>query len=184
MPKRAKISKLLVIDASVAQSAGGEKATDPISISCRDCLETIRKVCHRMVITPEISREWDRHQSSFARGWRRWMISKRKVARLTPTLNPEIYDVIGELITVEKQQADILKDTLLVEAAVSSDKTILSLDDRMRRLLMVLAPQVREVGELVWVNPTNAEENCLPWLKEGAQPEKHRQIGFPPAETP
>jgi hypothetical protein len=184
MPKRAKISKLLVIDASVARSAGDAKATDPISIACRDCLETIRKVCHRMVITTEISAEWNRHQSSFASGWRRWMISKRKFVRLAPTLDPELYDAIGQLITIEQQQAAMLKDTLLVEAAVSSDKIILSLDERVRRLLVVVAPKVRAVGELIWVNPSKVEENCLTWLQQGAQVEQHRQISFIPADTP
>jgi hypothetical protein len=183
MPRRAKQSKLLVIDASVARSAGDAKATDPISIACRDCLETIRKVCHRMVITTEISVEWNNHQSSFARGWRRWMISKRKVVHLTVNLEPELYDAIGDLITVGKQQADILKDALLVEAAVSADKIILSLDNSARTLFVAVAPKVGKIQEIAWVNPTKVEENCLVWLQEGAQPEKHRQIGFTPADT-
>lgn len=46
-----KISKRLVIDASVARSAGKKDATDPRSVRCRDFLKTVLEISHRVVMT-------------------------------------------------------------------------------------------------------------------------------------
>ena len=48
-----KVSKRLVIDASVARAAGGEDATYPISVSCRDFLKAVLDLSHRVVMTPD-----------------------------------------------------------------------------------------------------------------------------------
>ena len=62
-----KVSKRLVIDASVARAAGGEDATFPISVYCRDFLQAVLDISHRVVMTPDIRDEWNKHQSKSAR---------------------------------------------------------------------------------------------------------------------
>ena len=57
MPQKKK--RLLVIDASVARAAGGAEATAQVSRECRDFLSTVLTVCHQIVMTPEISEEWN-----------------------------------------------------------------------------------------------------------------------------
>lgn len=47
----AKVSKLLVIDTSVVGAAGGPDATYPTSVHCRDFLQAVLDICHRVVIT-------------------------------------------------------------------------------------------------------------------------------------
>ncbi|MGA9382780.1 MAG: hypothetical protein WBV73_28800 [Phormidium sp.] len=69
-----KVSKLLVIDASVARAAGGESAKSPTSKYCRDFLLAVLDISHRVVMTPDIRKEWDKHQSSFARTWLRTIV--------------------------------------------------------------------------------------------------------------
>ncbi|VXD11233.1 hypothetical protein PL8927_140065 [Planktothrix serta PCC 8927] len=73
-----KQSKYLVIDASVARSCGGEDAKHPTSKNCRDFLNAVLKICHSMVMTPELKVEWNKHESTFARKWRVSMIARRK----------------------------------------------------------------------------------------------------------
>ena len=41
--------RLVVVDASVVGSAG--ETDHPVSSSCRSCLEEIRLICHRVVLT-------------------------------------------------------------------------------------------------------------------------------------
>jgi hypothetical protein len=77
-----KISRRLVIDASVARSSGGEAATYPTSKHCRDFLKATLKICHRVVMTPDIMEEWRAHQSGFARRWRVSMEARKKVERM------------------------------------------------------------------------------------------------------
>jgi hypothetical protein len=54
MSKKAKVSKLLVIDASIARSCGAPNATFPTSKNCRDFLNAVLTICHRMVLTDDI----------------------------------------------------------------------------------------------------------------------------------
>lgn len=68
----------LVVDASVAQAAGGKGARSDVSKSCRDTLQAILDICHRLVLTKEMRREWNKHQSSFARTWRVSMVARKK----------------------------------------------------------------------------------------------------------
>ena len=48
----------LVIDASVAQSAGGEGAVNGVSKRCREFLVAAYDLAFRVAMTPEIAREW------------------------------------------------------------------------------------------------------------------------------
>ena len=51
-------SKRLVIDADVLHSAGGEEATHSTAKRCRDFLKAVLTICHRVVRTPDIDKEW------------------------------------------------------------------------------------------------------------------------------
>ena len=60
---KGKDSKRLVIDASIARSAGGSKATVACSTHCRDFLKSVLEICHRIVMTPEMMSEKKNTQS-------------------------------------------------------------------------------------------------------------------------
>ncbi|MEO1288585.1 MAG: hypothetical protein AAFV93_12520 [Chloroflexota bacterium] len=53
--------KCLVIDASILRGAGGENATHPKPIRCRDFLAEIQALGHKVIVTREIKQEWDKH---------------------------------------------------------------------------------------------------------------------------
>src|ERR1700694_5328998 len=71
-----RISRLLVVDASVVRAAG--RSDNPVSSRTWFFLESVRVICHRVAVNPKIREEWWRHQSRVADGWRRAMYARRK----------------------------------------------------------------------------------------------------------
>jgi len=67
----------------------------------------------------------------------------------------------------------------LIEAAIATDRIVISLDDNTaRRFFGRVAVQVDELKEIVWVNPPKIEEEKpIEWLENGAKPEKERMLG-------
>ncbi len=174
---RTKNSKQLVIDTDVAQASGDENATAPRAINCRDFLKEVMTQKHRMVMTRKISNEWNRHQSRFALEWRASMDARRKVVRIDPLENRELQDKITNTTDNEDDTEAIQKDMHLLEAAMQTDKTIVSLDETIRSLFAYASRQVGEIRNIIWVNPERTtEEQPITWLKNGALPEVHRQL--------
>ncbi len=173
-----KFSKRLVIDASVIFSTGRENPDfpSPKLKRCRDFLLEVFDICHRVVLTPEIKAEWQRHQTVFARDWLSRMEQKGKVERLTETSKPLLRAELDDLEATDQQRQAMLKDALLIEAALASDSLIASLDQTARKLFAEAAGSIRELKKVVWVNPEIEEEDCLDWLSRGARSEKKRQL--------
>ncbi|MCL1464925.1 hypothetical protein [Argonema galeatum] len=180
----AKVSKRLVIYASVARAAGSEDAKDPKSQNCRDFLKAVRNICHRIVMTPDIKEEWNKHQSIFASRWRSSMVAKKKLEYLSEiVVDDELWSQVEDFTEFDNQRSAMIKDLLLIEAALATDKIVISLDDRVRKFFAKAAEQVNELKDIVWVNPARPEEQALLWLENGAEPEIERQLGFRPEES-
>lgn len=185
------VGKALVIDASIARAAGPEDATAPTSKQCRDLLVAVLESIHRLTMTPEIQQEWNKHQGRFAIGWRVAMDRKNKIQEIPSPGNADLRDkvtsLIGQKIGKTRVTQEIcsimLKDCVLLEAALQSGKSILSLDEKVRFHFSVATENIGEIREIVWVNPDKAEENAIAWLEAGANPEEHRQLGFQQTET-
>ena len=176
MAKRS--SRRLVIDASVARSSGGPEATFPASKECRDFLIAVLTICHQVVMTAELTEEWNKHQSNFARTWRVSMVARKKLQRINPAQNSSLRARILESTAKKKDQKAVEKDFHLVEAALDADGIVVSLDETARRAFATAAGQVKELGVLVWANPTHESEECSDWLEAGATVEKSRQLGY------
>ncbi|MEW6219041.1 MAG: hypothetical protein AB1634_05820 [Thermodesulfobacteriota bacterium] len=115
-----KMSRAIVIDASVARAAGS--AEHPVSTACRDFLIQILRICHRVVMTVEIAEEWKKHQSGFALRWRAAMESKRKVVRPSVAELPSGLREQAEALPLPpRRMSALLKDLHLVEAALATD---------------------------------------------------------------
>ena len=172
------VSRRLVIDASVARAAGGEDATYPTSKNCRDFLKAVLEICHRVVMTPDIKEEWDKHQSKLASTWRRTMVARKKLEYYPDiAVSDRLWNKIERMAASDKEREAMLKDLRLIEAARTTDKTIISLDDTVRELFRKAAESVDELKDIVWVNPAVAEEHPLEWLENGANPERDRLLG-------
>ncbi len=173
---RAGISKQLVIDTDVAQASGSDTATHPRAKHCRDFLQKVLLKSHSVVMTPKISNEWKKRQSPFARRWRVPMDARKKVCRVDPPEDEELREKIEKTATHEKQIEVMRKDFHLLEAARETDRTIISLDEKVRRCFAHPTQRVGEIRHIVWVNPVFTEEEPLIWLQNGAPPEDCRQL--------
>ena len=175
---RSRDSKRLVVNASVARAAGGEEATASVSINCTEFLETFRYKCpHHVVMTPELSEEWNRHQSKFTTTWLRSMVARKRFDYVEPPVSQALRDEIEGTAIRETEIEVMRKDFRLLEAARETDHTIISLDETIRRLFARAAERVGEIRDIVWVNPERMEEEePIEWLKNGAPPEDHRKL--------
>ena len=174
---RAVDSKRLVIDTDVAQASGSEEATHPRAKHCRDFLQKMLSLGHSVVITPEISNEWKRHRSGFARRWRVSMDARKKVYRVDAPVDEELRNKIERTATGENEIEVMQKDFHLLEAAWATDQSIISLEEIIRQLFARASERVGEIRDIVWVNPERMEEEePLVWVQNGAPPEDHRKL--------
>ena len=174
---RSRDFKRLVVNASVARAAGGEEATVSVSISCTEFLETFRDECpHHVVMTPELSEEWEENQSKFAAGWLKSMIARKRFDYVEPLVNQALRNEIERTATNDNETEDMQKDFHLLEAARETDQTIISLDETIRQLFARASQHVGEIRDIIWVNPSYTEEEPLTWLQNGAPPEDCRKL--------
>ena len=172
-----RLSKRLVIDASIARSSGGAEATFPTSKHCRDLLQAVLRICHRIVMTPKIKTEWDEHQSNFARRWRVSMESRKKVCHLESVPESGLGDKIRGSAQIHGQQEAMLNDLHLILAALETDRVVISLDEQARAYFGQSAVRIGELRAIAWVNPDSVDDQAIGWLEAGASPEKKRQLG-------
>ena len=176
----AKSSRLLVVDASVFLGSGESH--------CRICLETILIVCHHVILTEAIELEWHNpparlvhpYRQRFALNWRRAMSARKKIHRTTVAENVELRGKIARATAEIDDRTAMLEDVHLIEAAIAADNTILSCDKTARELFDKAAVRLGELRLIVWANPCKDEDQCIAWLEQGAEPEKHRRLGFRP----
>lgn len=173
MPR--KFSKCLVIDATVACAAG---FTDhPTSKNCREFLQTVWKICHRIVLMVEIEDEYKMYQSSWASTWLTTMTSKSKDVHLNLIPDNNLRHDVEEVATNENQRVEMLKDMHLLEAALATDLNVVSLDETARRHFQTAAQIVTTLKPILWVNPDLEEDEAISWLESGAPPEPERRLG-------
>ncbi|MEW6130773.1 MAG: hypothetical protein AB1757_27335 [Acidobacteriota bacterium] len=176
MPK--KTSRQLVIDASVARAAGGEETQNPTSKNCRGILIAVLKICHQIVMTLEVYEEWRKHQSNFANEWRASMVARKKLHIVRNTENTDLRYRIEETAKKARDRKAMLKDIHMIEAALASDRIVISLDEIVRTLFSEASQTVKELKTVAWSNPDKIDDHCLNWLEEGAKLEKKRLLGF------
>ncbi len=106
------------------------------------------------------------------------MVARRKLCFVVECSDDELRNRIEDVASSKKDRDAMLKDCLLIEAALATDQTIISLDEIVRELFALASPRVRELREIVWVNPDNVDEQPVKWLGRGAKPERKRKLGF------
>ena len=166
-----------MVDASVARSAGGERAPEGPSRRCREVLEAILLIGHRAVFSPECHAEWRKHQSRYSRRWLRRMDSRRRVIRTESGPDHGFRARLLRLADSESARAAMEKDAHLVEAAIQHDRIVLSRDEAMRGILRDVAAEIGEVAQILWANPALEDDGVLVWLEGGARVEAARRLG-------
>ena len=122
-------------------------------------------ISHRVTMTRVLREEWDRHQSQFAKAWLAEMTSKAKVQ--------DVADVRNEQLRAEAPNTpSAQKDLHLIEAALATDRIVISLDNRARTELAV-----HTAAEVMWVNPVDEGGHVIYWLNKGAEPVDEWKLG-------
>jgi hypothetical protein len=185
------MSRRLIIDSSIARAASGEESVHPVGKQCRDFLQEILRICHRVSFTEPVREEWNRHQSRFAKRWLTAMFARKKVETIPNTENPTLRAKLDELTpeqtenlasisdpaSFEKMVAAMRKDLHLIEAALASDQLVASLDETVREFFVQSAATLKQLKNICWVNPTKEEDDVVEWLANGAKSEKSRRLG-------
>jgi hypothetical protein len=169
-------SKRLVIDASVARAAG--MTEHPTSRACRQALQAILVVCHRIAVTQGLADEWKNHRSRYFVSWRASMTARKKVVWVEPRWEDELRAAIDEHDCSEASRREMRKDVHLISAALGSDRIVIPLDDSARGLFGTLANDEATLRDIAWINPARTQEGPVDWLQRGASREAKRCLGF------
>ena len=171
----------LVIDTSVAAACGHEQiksSPKSVSVRCRDFLMAVEACGHTIKMNKEILDEWKDHESTFARRWRLTMNRAGKV-RDKGSRDAILRENILALAVSEKEHNAMMKDICLLEAALETDRRIVSLDENTARKYFTQAAQsIPKLQEIVWVNPDKPDENPIEWLEADAPADEFRMLGY------
>jgi hypothetical protein len=162
-----KMSRRIVVDASVAASAG--EGEHPASARCRGFLLDMLTICHRVTMSAEIMTEWDNHASPYSIRWLAAMRGKGKVLRVNPEPGTLMEAIRNAHDWQVKEFAAMEKDLLLVLAALASDRVVASRDERVRKLFAKAAANVHLLTAIAWVDPATADDHHGEWLRAGAR---------------
>lgn len=172
-------SKRLVVDTSVARSAGRGDADDDTSLRCRQFLLIMKdNTRHLVVMSDALESEWVKHQSRFARLWLIAMEKKKRVFHAEIPAQGKLRQQVKRVVEKQSECDAMLKDMLLIEAAFHTDRVVTSLDETVRQLFHQAAEKIPAFTKIAWVNPCIAEETSLDWLQNGAELERERCLGY------
>jgi predicted nuclease of predicted toxin-antitoxin system len=147
--RKGAVSRLLVVDASVLHRGGNLGKGTGI---CASLLEAIQTVCHKVVLSKEISKEWDVHQSPNAYAWRAIMMGKGKLMPMR--INSEQFETqIEQCVPLEHtaKKTALRKDAHLLAAAYAADKLLLTADKK----LLELCKEYGVAQNIEWLEVSN-----------------------------
>lgn len=175
----------LVVDTSVARAAGQQDSASPRGARCRGCLDLVTSAGHQLVWSPRIREEWHKkrengsyYASKYALDWLQLMLKKGRLFR--PEEAPSLEDALRETSTTDKAKIAMVEDVHLIDAALASDRVVLSLDEEVRGCFRAVVDEVEPLRKVAWANPLRDEEAVLEWLRDGAKPQAERELGHRP----
>jgi hypothetical protein len=108
------------------------------------------------------------------------MRSRRKLVTVEPGRDNDLLKRILEAEDwTSRQVVAIEKDLLLIEAALETDRLVASSDSTVRDLFVQAAERVNDISSIVWVDPTNEEDDGPGWLRSGARSTAARSLRPP-----
>ncbi|MBV9231712.1 MAG: hypothetical protein JOZ18_20555 [Chloroflexi bacterium] len=133
---------------------------------------------HKIVSTETIREEWHKHQSRFTRTWLVSMVARKRVCWIDAPADEELRLKVQQATSSEKKSAAMLKDIHLLEAALKTDKVVVSMDETVRQCFRETTQAIGTLKHIAWVNPCKDEDAALDWLHNGALSEKERLLGY------
>jgi hypothetical protein len=172
-------SVCFVIDASIARAAGPPESKHPTGALCREFLQQLRGICHRMAWNDSIKAEWEKHQSNFSKTWFISMLSMRKVRPVPNAADEQFREAISGHSSDAGVVSIMLKDAHLIEAAQASDHRVAALDETVRGHFSRMSATYSSLLQILWVNPVLEGDAYIEWLESGAAEEANRQLHPP-----
>ena len=170
--------KFLVIDTCVLSSAS-IFSDDLQAITCSEFLISVLDISHKIIFTQELYQEYkwliENRENGFGAEWLADMESRRKVKDLGDKQNHQLREKIN-LSVKKNDQVIIKKDFHLIESALEGDNNVITLEDKVRKSLKKSAKTVKEIENIVWVNPEETDKEPIQWLENGAPPEQDRML--------
>ena len=169
----------LVIDTSIIKAASERPSEDPTPGACAQLLRDVHSICHQVVFTPESRLEWSNHKSGFARRWRYWMVAKKKFHDLDASCRDDDLRNACERLFIDGDGPDsweeVEKDLHLAEAALATDKIVLSLERRIYECFQWASSKrgARKLREVYWFHPVKNPRR-LSRLLDGELPRRGR----------
>lgn len=103
------------------------------------------------------------------------MEARKKTDRLEVSPDDGLRNEIRRLSLPERTIEAMLKDAHLIEAALSTDSLIVSLDDEARMGFAQASKSIPRIQGIVWVNPER-DRNVRDWLRSGAPRDEKRTL--------
>ncbi|NQS98033.1 MAG: hypothetical protein HQ591_06235 [candidate division Zixibacteria bacterium] len=171
----------IVVDADVLMMASDMSP----AINCVNCVRFLRKIldiCHMIVAGGKISQEYLDHNTVYSRIWLSDMASQEKVKNYA--FSTSLENMSNEIKSLDifspEEIPNIEKDLHLIQAALSTDGIVVSVDGKARRKFAIVSRSeftlAAEIGDIVWINPTNEGENLMQWLESGAPKDNARML--------
>jgi hypothetical protein len=104
------------------------------------------------------------------------MVRRRKSHFKAVPGNAGLLFKIQNLIVDEGVREAMIKDLILIEAALAADRIVISLDESVRGHFARASHSIDELKNIVWVNPEKQRDRPLWWLQQGAASEKSRWL--------
>ena len=104
------------------------------------------------------------------------MVQRGRVQNCPEDHDDELWGVIASAVAANRKEntlPSMQKDFHLIQAALTTDQRIASLDERARNHYRNVAPAIAALASIAWVNPSQAEESAIAWLQQGAPIEEH-----------
>jgi hypothetical protein len=162
MKKHGVVSQLIVVDANVLRGAAAVDGGPPAGAECRRALVAILEICHRAVVSPALTAEYERHASNFGRRWWVAMAKRKKVVATPARETGRARGWRQDPVFSKSEREAIDKDLHLVLAARETNGVVLSADDAARSLFARLA----DLKALGWARMT--ADDIDDWLLDGA----------------
>lgn len=133
---------------------------------------------HRIVFSQEALEEWGRHESRFARQWRKEMVARRRVIFLADeAVNEAFREALSQVSLPDRARRALVKDAHLAEAADATDRIIISRDETVRSHFRSVCSDLPLLKEILWANPEIETEEVVTWIRAGARMERMRKLG-------
>lgn len=174
-------SKILVVDASIACAAKNENSLDQTAIACIQLLKAVFNGRYGIAMTDEIENEWRvirKDMLSYANKWLALMVNRERVAVLENLIDNVLREKVSKTASNPSSRIAMQKDIHLLEAALATNKTVLSRDKKCRKYFQQAASVVAEIKPILWANPEEPNDNAITWLERGAPNEQERQLGY------